>query len=356
MEADVLSDLLRAVRLRGAIYFDFNLSAPWVAAAPESSRAAAILMPHADHLIEFHVVARGQCWARRLGGEPMLLSEGDAIVYPHGDPHVMASSLDLNSVSSIDFAPGLELLKRARAVEQLPLVIEAQPGKPAEVSFVCGFLGCDLRPFNPLIAALPREIHIRRSGARDDDWLGAFLSVTVGEARARRAGGQNMLARMSELMFVELIRRHLESLPDEQTGWLAGLRDRQVGKALSLIHRQAARAWTVADLAEAVALSRSAFAERFARLVGMSPMQYLTSWRMQLASELLVGSSQTIAAIAPQAGYESEAAFSRAFRRMTGLPPASWRRDRSAPAETASATRGASFPRDSESAMGDLQT
>jgi AraC-like DNA-binding protein len=196
------------------------------------------------------------------------------------------------------------------------------PESPTHVA--CGFLGCDLRPFNPLIATLPRLLHLPAAG--DGVWISQVMRQAVSASRDKRPGGQAVLERISEMMFVDAVRRYVERLPEESTGWLAGLRDRHVGRALALIHESPSRAWTIDALAEEIALSRSAFYERFVRLVGQPPMQYLTQWRMQVAANLLRQSRAPIVSIALDVGYESEAAFARAFKRLVGTPPASWRR------------------------------
>jgi AraC-like DNA-binding protein len=194
---------------------------------------------------------------------------------------------------------------------------------------VCGFLGCDARPFNPLLAALPRLLHMPGAAAKGG-FLGHFINVAVEEANLKRPGGEAVLERLSEMMFVDVVRRYLEALPPEQTGWLAGLRDRFVGRALGLLHERPSHHWTIDEIGDAVGLSRSALHERFAHLVGQPPMQYLAQWRMQVASQLLLQSTMNVASIALETGYESEAAFSRAFKRLVGVPPATWRRQRAA--------------------------
>jgi len=214
----------------------------------------------------------------------------------------------------------------ARPSTQLPLVYELGGGGQERARLVCGFLGCDERPYNPLLTALPTVIHLAASGSQaTTGWLGTLLNIAVKESGSARAGGENVLARLSELLFVEAIRRYLESLPPAQTGWLAGLRDPVVGQALAALHGQPTDAWTVERLARLVGLSRSVFAERFTEMVGQPPMQYLALWRMQLASRLLVEGGQ-VAAVAGAVGYESEAAFSRAFKKLVGQAPATWRR------------------------------
>ena len=318
MTADVLSDVLRAVRLTGAVYFDFELRSPWVAEAPPSRAIAAVVMPGAERVIEYHLIARGACWGHVVGGEPVRLHEGDLLLFPQGDSHVLAS------------APGMratpDLASFARGSTPLPLFYELGGAGPEEARVICGFLGCDERPFNPLLDALPRMLHVPASVSEGaDGWIGRLLLTAVREARHARPGSENVLARMSELMFVETIRRYLERLPPGQTGWLAGLRDPLVGQALAALHGTPAEAWTVDSLARRVGASRSVLAERFTALVGQPPIQYLTMWRMQVASRRLLDGG-TVAEAAAEAGYDSEPAFSRAFKKVLGQAPGTWRR------------------------------
>jgi AraC-like DNA-binding protein len=321
--ADVLSDVLRAVRLTGAVYFDFELSSPWVAEAPPSREIAGKVMPGAQRVIEYHLLARGTCWAHAIGQEPMRLREGDLIVFPQGDAHVLSSAPGMRA------APDMSVF--ARPSTPLPIVYELGGGGSERARVVCGFLGCDERPYNPLLTALPSVIHLSGAGPEAPiGWLGTLLNIAVKESGSARAGGENVLARLSELMFVEAIRRYLETLPPAQTGWLAGLRDPVVGQALAALHGQPSEPWTVERLARLVGLSRSVFAERFMEMVGQPPMQYLALWRMQLAARLLVEGGH-VAAVADAVGYESEAAFSRAFKKLVGQAPAAWRRERSLP-------------------------
>ncbi|MGD9903327.1 MAG: AraC family transcriptional regulator [Vicinamibacterales bacterium] len=317
MSTDVLSDVLRAVRLTGAVYFDFELSAPWVAEAPASRDIAGAVMPGSQRVIEYHVIARGACWGHAVGEEPRRLGEGDLIVFPQGHPHVMSS------------APGMrgtpDLAMFARPTTPLPLMYEVGSGGGDRARIVCGFLGLDERPYNPLLEALPPVIHLAAGSSGSSGWLGTLLQIAIGESGKARAGGENILARLSELMFVETVRRYLETLPAAERGWLAGLRDPVVGQALAAVHSRPAEPWTVETLARAAGSSRSVFAERFTELVGQPPMQYLAMWRMQLASRLL-GDGAHVAGVATAVGYESEAAFSRAFKKLVGQSPAMWRK------------------------------
>ena len=318
MTSDVLSDVLRAVRLTGAVYFDFELSSPWVAEAPPSREIAEKVMPGAQRVIEYHLLARGTCWGHAVGQEPIRLREGDLIVFPQGDAHVLSSAPGMRA------APDMSVF--ARPSTPLPIVYELGGGGPERTRVVCGFLGCDERPYNPLLTALPAVIHLSANGPQaTTGWLGTLLNIAVKESGSARAGGENVLARLSELMFVEAIRRYLETLPSAETGWLAGLRDPVVGQALAALHGGASELWTVERLARLVGLSRSVLAERFTELVGHPPMHYLALWRMQLASRLLLEGRQ-VAEVADGVGYESEAAFSRAFKKLVGEAPSTWRR------------------------------
>ena len=327
---DPLSDLLRAVRLRGAVYFLVDATPPWAAAAPPGRELAPLLMPGAQHLIEYHVVRRGTCFGGLLGQKPVELGPGDVIVFPHGDAHVMSSSPNVRARGK-DETEGLnELLRKAAP----PFAIRTGADGRATAEVVCGFLGCDVRPFNPLIATLPRVLHVR--AAEQNVHLNQLIALTLAESAEPRAGGECTLTRLSELMFIEVVRRHLQSLPPGQEGWLAGLRDPAVGRALALLHGSPAHAWTLEGLARAACLSRSALAERFKQFTGQAPMQYLAQWRMLLASNLLSHSNAPLARIAEEVGYQTDTAFSRAFRREFGMPPAAWRRQRASRAAAGS--------------------
>jgi AraC-like DNA-binding protein len=239
---------------------------------------------------------------------------GDIVLLPHGDTHVLATEIGMRK------SPEMSMYRRPDD-GRLPsrISVGTQDGAPGH--FVCGFLGCDSRPYNPLLTALPRVIRINdhASGA-----LGAYFRAALEESKGRM-GGECMLGRISELMFVDVVRRYLETLPESRTNWLSGLRDPYVGRALTALHEDPARDWTLEALAQVAALSRSAFAERFTEFVGQPPMLSLTTWRMQLATNHLRNSHESIAAVANRVGYDSEAAFSRAFKKAVGAPPSEWR-------------------------------
>ncbi|HVQ75411.1 MAG TPA: AraC family transcriptional regulator [Candidatus Binatia bacterium] len=324
---DPLSDVLRAVRLTGAVFFRVDATSPWVIEMPDTSALASVTLPRAQHVISYHVVTHGSCWGMRLEGAPVKLEAGDVLVFPHGDPYVMSMAPGMRG--GPDIAEVLAFMKEMVA-GRLPFAVAEGGGGPEQMSLVCGFLGCDVHPFNPLLAALPRLLHVRQAFAPGDP-LAQLIDFAIAESRERRAGGECVRLRLSELMFVEVVRRHLAALPPGQTGWVAGLRDRIIGRALALLHERPAEAWTLEKLARDVGLSRSALAQRFTYFVGDAPMQYLTRWRMQAAARLLTDGQAKVSAVALAVGYDSEAAFSRAFKKAAGMPPAAWRRGHATP-------------------------
>lgn len=317
-DGDALSAVLRAVRLRGAIYFLVDATPPWVAEAPRGRDLAPLIMPGVQHLIEYHVVTRGSCFGGLPGETPIELHAGDVIVFPQGDAHVMSSAPHMRDPRPLD---EFRELTNGRP----PFALQMGAAGAAQAEVVCGFLGCDARPFNPLLAALPRVLCVRAGEGPQSGTLAALVELALIESRERRAGGDCVLARLSELLFVEVVRRHLQALPPQQEGWLAGLRDPLVGRALTLLHARPAKEWTLEDLAREAATSRSVLADRFRRYVGDSPMQYLAQWRMQLAAGLLENADANVASVAREVGYGSEAAFSRAFKKLVGVPPTAWR-------------------------------
>jgi AraC-like DNA-binding protein len=312
---DALSDVLRAVRLSGALFFDVQARSPWVAETPQGRSVVDAMFPGSDHLISYHLLIEGSCWVELDGEPPIKLLAGDIIVLPHGDTHVLCTEIGMRK------SPQMALYSRPESGGVLPTKIQVGTDDGDSAHFVCGFLGCDSRPYNPLLTALPRMIHVsnQASGA-----LGEYFKFALAESR-NRMGGECMLGRISELMFVDVVRRYLETLPSDRTNWLSGLRDPYVGRALMALHANPSRDWTLELLAQEAALSRSAFAERFAQFVGQPPMQYLTNWRMQLATNYLRAGTESVAAIANRVGYDSEAAFSRAFKKVLGTPPSEWR-------------------------------
>lgn len=331
---DVLADVLRVVRLSGAVFLTGEFSAPWsLDEVPEETRATLAPRSGDDCFLIFHIVAEGNCWAELRGESPVKLQPGDILLVPRGHRHALSSAPKLppTPTGQVFAGPG----KTTRVIF----------GGGGEVSrFVCGYLHCDQR-FQPLLTALPPMLHIRsriaeaavvpvggesdiiaRMPADATTWLETTLRYVINLAHSTDIGNSPVMARLVEMLFVELVRRYMEQLPAEQTGWLAGLKDPHVGRAVELLHAEPARNWTVDELAHQVGMSRSALASRFNDLLGETPMRYLAGWRMHVAMQHLSEGSRSIPDIAELVGYDSEAAFNRAFKRHTGQPPAAWRK------------------------------
>ena len=323
MAADVLSEVLSAVRLTGSVFFDVTTAPPWVAEAPPSAQIADAIKPGAQHAIEYHVITRGSCWIYIVDGapfEPVQLQEGDIAVIPHGEPHVVSSAPRMRA------EPDLASHRRPPDENDLPFKLRTGGGGDTDAHLMCGFFTCDVRPFNPLLDALPRFMRIGRgTSAATDALLEHFLHLASIDNADKRAGAQSVLNKLSELLFIEAIRTYMDQLSSANTGWLSGLRDPLVGRALALLHARPARAWTLDELACNCGASRSALVGRFTQLMGYPPIHYLTRWRMQLAARRLTERGAKVAAVAQEVGYDSEAAFSRAFKKFSGQSPSEWR-------------------------------
>jgi AraC-like DNA-binding protein len=317
---DTLSDVLRAVRLKGAIFFAIDATAPWVADTPHSKELAPNIMPGCEHLIEYHVIRSGSCWGGIQGESAIRLEAGDVLAFPQGDAHF------LSSMPGMRGGPDVKAI-RVDARTALPIPVAIHGGGSERTEIVCGFLGLDARPFNPLLSTLPRIIHVR-GGSDTDTVMRRLVDLALAESGTPKAGSDSVLSRISELLFIEVVRRHVASLPEEKVGWFAGLRDENVGRALQKLHERPAHAWTLEDLAKEAGVSRSLLADRFAYFVGVPPIQYLAQWRIQLAATLLRTTQSSLAEIAEQVGYGSEAALSRAFKRWVGTAPAAYRKQR----------------------------
>lgn len=313
---DPLSDVLRAIRLDGAHFFRFEGRAPWVVATEPAAALKPRILPHSEHLVSYHVVVDGRCNGALVGGESVDLAAGDVIVFPHGNAHVMASDREVRPAASDH---------QRDSPPRFPFSVTLGGSDGTRTKLVCGFLGCDRRPFNPLLSSLPALIHVRATG---NDAIASFSRVAIAESESRRPGADLLLTRLAELMFVEVLRHWFDALPPGKAGWIGALLDPVAGPALAALHEEPARDWSLRELAARAAASRSVLAERFAERVGAPPMQYLAQWRLQLAANLLATTSLKVAAVGAQVGYRSEAAFSRTFHKATGSAPTAWRKRR----------------------------
>jgi AraC-like DNA-binding protein len=317
---DALSDVLKSVRLEGAFYLNAEFTAPWCIRGECSIPSVREKFAGAEHVAFFHFLTEGRCKIRLVDGhEAIEASAGDLILLPQEGRHLMGSDLQLAPLEGA-------AVDSAVVPSEADVIHLRHGGGGAATRFVCGYLACSRSVSRPLLEALPRILRIPIGDGSSATLLRELLRVGVQESSASRPGGETALAKLAELMFVEAMRRYVETLPPGGNGWLAGVRDRHVGRALALLHGAPGRAWTVDELAHEVALSRSALAERFTALVGESPMQYLMRWRLALAAQMLRAGREAVGRIAERSGYESEAAFSRAFKREFGVPPAGWRK------------------------------
>jgi len=317
---DALSETLRVVRLVGAIFINGRFTAPWCYQSPRADAAAPLLEPGAERVVIFHLITEGECYVE-IEGEPVTqLTAGDAVVFPQGHAHRMASQ------------PGVPPATGARldaVLSRRPRQLQYGGGGPV-TRLVCGYLACDDRLAKLLLTGLPPLVRVNVRGSEAGSWLESSVRYALGEARSPRPGGAGVLAKLAEVLFIEVLRLYMHAQPPDRTGWLAALNDRIVGTALNALHKRPAHAWTLETLAREAGTSRSVLAERFQLLVGSSPMQYLTQWRMMLAANLLCHSNAPLARIAEDVGYQTDTAFSRAFRREYGTPPAAWRRSHAA--------------------------
>jgi AraC-like DNA-binding protein len=319
---DPLSDLLRTVKLSGALFFLVDATSPWCVDIPDANQFSEILLPQARSIISYHIVVQGSGFASVPGIDLVPFGPGDIIVFPHGDPYRMESAPgtppEFNREETMYFF-------RELAAGRLSFVVREGGGEDPPAQFICGFLGCDAHPFNPLLDALPRLLHIKRPTIEKADLIDRLIGLTLTEMQMARVGGNCIRLGLSELLFVEAVRRHLENVSLDQGGWLNALRDPIVGRALTLLHAQPSQPWTLEKLARETGTSRSVLAERFSRLVGQSPMKYLTRWRVQIAARMLSDGKSKVSAIAIDIGYASEAAFSRIFKKVAGVSPSTWR-------------------------------
>lgn len=316
---DALSDVLRVARLTGGVFLHGDFTAPWCIAGRVTPEVCGPFLGAPSHLIAYHYVVDGEMFVAVAGAERdgVTLRSGEVVLLPHNDVHLMGSEL-LN--------PPVPADQLIRPTEGGGLFSIGHGGGGRPTRIVCGYLGCDGSEGNPVIATLPRMLTFDLDSGSSGEWMRSTFQFAAQEVAAGRPGSEAVLAKLSELLFVEAVRRHAESMPEGETGWLAGLKDPYVARSLALFHCDVARDWTVESLSREVGLSRSALADRFVRLIGMAPIQYLGRWRMQVASQKLRTTNASLARIADEVGYESEAAFSRAFKRTFGSAPASWRR------------------------------
>jgi AraC-like DNA-binding protein len=314
---DVLSEVLKAVRLDGALFYNAEFSAPWCFRAPASRNVAPYVTSGSRHVIIFHLLTEGHSYAHiDNGGPSVTLQAGDLVIVPHGDPHFLGNGLPVTPIDS-------EQQLQRMLFQGLTL---SRMGGGGEVArFICGYMACDRQLSQIFLGGLPPIFKVSIRADASGQWLEQTIRYSVDHAHTSIPGGAALRAKLSEILFIETLRRYMTQLAPEQTGWLAGVCDSEVGKALALLHRKPAHPWTIASLGNEVGISRSVLAERFRRYLSETPMAYLSRWRLQLGAQLLQTTSHSVAQIASEVGYESESSFNRAFKREFDLPPARFR-------------------------------
>jgi AraC-like DNA-binding protein len=314
---DVLSDLLGTMHLAGTVLFRAEFREPWSVVTPDSVQLAQVLPFRTEHIIPFHVIASGGCWLEIPGHDRVWLGEGDAVLLPYGDSHRLSGRANADPVQVGHLLP---------PPPWHDILVVEHGGAGPRMSIVCGFLQCDELLFHPILRHLPVLLHVGPDAGVGDNWLAATIRHTATEASRLLPGSRNMLPRLTELMFVEILRKHMQDLSADEVGWFAAFNDPVAGRALKYLHTSPFQDWSVDRLARQVGVSRTVLADRFKHFLDQPPMQYLARWRLQLAAQHLKASDLPIKTIADQAGYESEPAFNRAFKRHFGLPPGDWRR------------------------------
>lgn len=315
---DALSDVLRVIRLVGGVFLEAEFTAPWCISGRVSAEHCKPFQVAPRHVIASHFVAAGRMQLQIEGSDPIEARAGELLLLPHNDAHVFGSEL------SVPVTPAHRFFQTAPGGG----ITRIRFGGGGEAThLLCGFLGSSIS-FSPLLSSLPRVLRLDVRATSSGAWIESSFRFAINEIAAGRLGSATVIAKLSELLFVEAVGRFVAGLPTEKRGWLAGLRDPHIGRALALLHERPTEPWTAEMLAEQVGMSRSVFADRFSALVGEPPMRYLTVWRMHVAAQQLCEGPASVAQVAFTVGYESEAAFSRAFKRQFGASPGIWRRQR----------------------------
>ena len=326
---DVVSEVLKVVKLQGALFYNGEFSSPWSVYAAPSRGLARYFGTNTEYVIVYHLLTEGRASVRLENGHRLKLEAGDIVMSPHGDTHIVENG---PPTKTVDVSEQLvEILSQGLKLWRV--------GGGGEVTrFVCGYMACDPRLGQVFLSGLPPVFKVSIRNNASGQWLEDSIRFSVNQADRWQAGGEAVLAKLSEVLFIETLRAYIAQLPAEQTGWLASARDAEVGKALALVHRNPAQGWTIASLARAAGISRSVLVERFRHYLDESPMAYLTRWRLQLGAQMLSSTSYSVAQIAAEVGYESEAAFNRAFKRQFEVPPARFRNQSRSPRERSSSS------------------
>jgi len=313
---DVLSEVLKAVKLHGAMYYNGEFAVPWSVRSPAAATIAPYLGVKEKHVIVYHLLLGGRASIRLESGKPLAIEAGDIVVLPHGHPHIVENG---SPTRTLDISPEL-----GRIFSQ-GLKVWRLGGSGELTRFVCGYMACEPGLSQVFLNGLPPVFKIALRDQPSGKWLEDSIRFSADESALSRPGGEAVLTKLAEVLFMETLRAYIAELSPKQTGWLAGTRDAVVGTALAVMHRTPSHPWTIDSLAKEAGVSRSVLAERFRHYLNEPPMTYLTRWRLQLGAQMLLSSSHPVAQIAAEVGYESEAAFNRAFKREFQIPPARFR-------------------------------
>ena len=315
---DALSEALHSVQVTSALFFNGEFSAPWRFATPAQAKLKPTLSPESEHLVVFHLITDGKATARTDGHDALPLSSGELVIFPHGDAHEMSNGKGAKLFPSARLGP---------SISRGELAHEKWGGGGATTGIVCGYFGCERRAGDLFLKGLPALFKVSVREGPSGSWIENAIRHSLGEVEAQRPGRMAVLSKLAESLFVDALCRYMDELPLDRTGWLAGARDASVGRALAHLHRDPARAWTLQNLARESGVSRTVLAERFIQFLGEPPLTYLAKWRLQMAARLLRTTNRRMLEVAGDVGYESEAAFNRAFKRAFGTPPARYRRE-----------------------------
>jgi len=319
---DVLADVMRAISLKGALFFDVHASDPWISMNPSMDQIGSSMMPDTDHVIPFHIILEGNIFTK-LGDDscgPVSIGAGDVLMLPTGGKHIITSDLETWEGTPAD----VEFYKAAaRSSKPFTMLNIGENGDKANL--ICGYLGCDKSPFNPLVGILPNML-VLKNCLEEDKLMRELVNTAVLESKANASGSHTMVAKLSELMFLRALRQCMDTLDSNNVeNWLTALKDKHIGQVLELIHNDPTKKWSLDLLSKSTGMSSSSLSERFHRFVGEPPMSYLARWRMELAGRLLKR-GQMVEAVAHEVGYSSESAFQRSFKKIMGTSAGQWRK------------------------------
>jgi AraC-like DNA-binding protein len=318
---DVLTDVLNSLHIQGALYFEVEAGQPWVLVNPPMNLIGSFMLPEVEHVIPFHIMLEGEGWAKSDSDTlpPKRLESGDVVMFPMGSRHSLSSNIDNWQGTAAESS-----FYQQTAAKEQPFTAVKLGEDGTRAYLVCGYIGFNAKPLNPVLNTLPKMLVVKGHINSDGLMKQLFLS-TLQEMRKSSESAKSIVAKLTELIFTQALRQHMENHADgDNQNWLSAIQDEHIGKVLKLIHKDPFKKWTLTLLANECAMSRSSLAERFSNSVGQPPMQYINSWRMQLASTFLAD-GMSILQVTERLGYSSESAFQKSFKRYVGYSAGEWR-------------------------------